>query len=242
MKKIIFIIAFASLVLINCREGKAETESKAATVTSITDMLKLLMKSMPDKVVGWERITGKNETFSDLSKFTASLNNSSLLESCSKVIAEQTDYQCISGEDYFIIYPKVASLPQGGALVSRTVKTPAASATKSLDFLRKIEAVNPEDKIKLSPGIYSPNNAQGVIEMESGTGALYLVLNRMARQTKAAGWIMSDILIYSHKEGVPATPNRLEFGTVAFYIGVKNLPYYDSLRHHEIDLPALTKK
>jgi len=211
MKYLYLILLFGFLI-------SPHIQAEAPSTITIEQVLHELHNKGFAKTIGFEEYPTLSDKIPNSELFKATLKRGEL-SAIGDIIAKVTDYESLSDEDYFIIYPKKAAANHDLALVLRRVAYPNADNLMLSHFLEQIKSLNKAEPVYLTGSLVAGSDisSTNLITTKDGTGQCYEVFNEIARQLKANYWkIGHSIYIPSEKEKIHG-PIALGAGNISFY-------------------------
>lgn len=160
--------------------------------TRIKDVLFEVGKVYPEMIFGWEFGGRGNLIITDFPSIQAATEKKDLV-TVAKLIAEQTDYECIVDTNSFTVVPKPVPELGGVILAEQQVIYPLSDNVPVGEFLGTISIE--ENKASAHPPLLegpvtSPVGVRGTVTIQGGGGTCYKLLNEVCRQLKARSWII----------------------------------------------------
>jgi len=208
-------ITFAGLFFVLIGGILHAQEQNSLTVEQIA---REIGKSNAMIVVGLELIPQAHDTIHDLRGLRDAMIRLDW-PTVSKVIATETDYECISGKDYILIRPKINPALHDLPLSSRKVSFPKITNIPFGQFLAKVQGVDdPEYGASLSnSGQYLGQLLEGSITIDAGQDLCFVLLNQVARQLHSNTWVMGHFVLLDSDKKKEKLPMSLNIGLVSFF-------------------------
>ncbi len=185
---------------------------------SIDTIFYKLIKNRPMKIIGWEQLQGGRKTIPSSTELVSAMAIMDI-SALSRIINENTDYECIAGGAFMVIFPKDDALKHDVALSKR--ETVIKTITKLLpdQALDQAESANPTayGVFLGGPLAYGPFIREGSISLKAGKYKCYELLNEVAKQANAKCWIMVHLQLNDPKTSKPISPQKLGAGSVCFF-------------------------
>jgi hypothetical protein len=187
------------------------------TGISVGEVLSKIEKIDDIRVVGEDFISAGRDRITDRTAVLDAIGTLNF-DKLRKMIAEETDYECLAGKDYVIMIPKDDPSMHDLALSKRMVVFPDATNVPINQFLAKIKSMDPANfSVYLGGPLMFESQAGGSISIKGGQGICYQVLNALARQLKARSWRIQHLDFTDPKSGKFILPLKLGAGSVSFF-------------------------
>ena len=174
-------------------------------------------KVYPNMIFGWEFGGRGHLIINDFASIQLAIEKKDLI-AVAKLIAEQTDFECIIDTDSFTVVPKSDPEVEGTALSKEQILYPASDHVSAGQFLEtiKFEESKTSTPVRLEGPMTSPMGVRGTVTIQQGSGKCYKLLSEVCRQLKAKSWLIIRWgTTIPAQNGMPAR-NVLGTGDVTF--------------------------
>ena len=183
----------------------------------VGEVVEQLEKNEALHVVGFEFLNGSRDKMADADAVMTALRQLDFVK-LRRMMAVETDYECLTGEDYVVIMPKDDPVSHDVALAKRLVVFPKAINVPINDFLAQVQAANaPTLAIHLGGPLMFHSQVNGAISTEGGQDFCYLILNALTLKLKARSWCIEHLIFNTARTSQPEKPIKLGAGNVSIY-------------------------
>ena len=184
---------------------------------TLDQVVALLGKTNGVGIVGWEAVPDSRENIIHSNTLREAILQLDIVKVVNAIVLE-TDYECLVGSGYIIIYPKKNPSIHDSPLSMRKVTFPDATKLPYNQFLAHIKTDGPLNGIYLNDSApYRGQISDGLISIRGGQNECYKVLNQMAKQLNTNVWIMGHMVLPDAKTNKPQLPMKLNIGFVSFF-------------------------
>ena len=226
MNRFVLIISiFLAFETVGCSRKPKQISSidkslQHASKKVIDDVVTDLLNMHPNLKVGFEILQDLTNVITLPNVVTAAESENQAVSRVSKLIKDQTDYECKFHNHWLIIVPRANNTNYDVPITLRDCKTPSVSGQPVDKFLRMVKGTRIDEPFTLAvnPAFNIYNEPDGPVDSAERIMPCYQLLSDLAEQLSVRCWRVS----HTHREPPEQhrkvqLPVKLGFGYVRFY-------------------------
>lgn len=185
----------------------------------VGEIVEQIEKNDAISVVGFEFNNGSRDKIADATTVLTAIRQLDFTK-LGKMIAGETDYECLTGKGYVIMIPKDDPSKHDTPLAKRLVFFPNATNMPVYDFLSQVKGFDKEgysnNTAYLRGSLSLRPDVSGPISIEGGHGPCYQLLNALTIKLKARSWCIEHGT-WPDINAKPGMPLQFGLGNVDIY-------------------------